>query len=131
MLNTQLRPVDGENPSQARGHLQLKLRQVSGGTPDDSYEVAWKGKIFNPAGEAFTSGGIYVPPDPVRPVLMLFEGARDNSRRINLRGRGRLTAAQAEALIATPEDFAAVFATVALPGGTIAGDFGSTAPDDN
>ncbi|MFQ5572029.1 MAG: hypothetical protein ACE5G0_20320 [Rhodothermales bacterium] len=133
VFNTQLRPLPGENPSQARGHLQIKLRKLGAGPPDDqvgvappddTYTVEWKGKIFNPAGETFTGGGIFqaVPPDPIRPVFSLpFDPSREGI--IITGGRDVLPAAQAEALIASPENFVALFTTVANPAGALGGRF--------
>lgn len=124
VLNTHLRPVGRDNPSEAHGPFQLKLQQVSGVTPTPFYAVEWQGHLFNPAGETFTGGQVGgVTPDPFRPVLVVLAGARERSRKIDLRGEARLPAAQAEALIARPQDFQAVFMTEALPGGALGGRF--------
>lgn len=130
VLNTQLRPVDDENPSRAHGHLQLKIREVSGVDPEPFYEVKWKGKVFNPAGETFTGGAIKgVRPNDDRPVLVLFDGARDTSQKINLDGQGRLSTAQAEAILAQPEAFQALLITTALPERALWGIFGGVDPE--
>lgn len=131
VFNTQLRPLPGDNPSQAYGHFQLKLQQVSGVSPNPFYEAAWKGTLFNPGGEIVTGGQVSgISPQPFRTVLVLMEGARETSRKIDLLGEGRLTEAQGEAIIASPEAFLAVYMTAALPEGAVAGTFGNTPPGD-
>ena len=131
VFNTQLRPLPGDEPSEAYGHFQLKLQRVSGVSPNPFYKATWKGTLFNPAGEIVTGGQVSgISPQPFRPVLVLMEGARETSRKIDLRGAGRLSEGQAEAIIAHPERFLAVYMTAAMPEGAVAGNFEGTTPDD-
>jgi len=128
VFNTQLRPVEADIPSEARGHLQLKIRQVSGVDPSPFYEVEWKGKLFNPAGELFTGGDVKgSTPDDSRPVLRVFD-VRSSEAVIVLEGAGRLPTAQAEVLIASPGRFGVLFTTAVLPDGALAGDFSGVDP---
>lgn len=65
VLNTQLRGiVDPEiEPSQAYGHVQLKLFDLGDGT----FQVEWSGKIFNPARETFTAGYVGIMDPDIEP----------------------------------------------------------------
>lgn len=135
VLNTQLRGIIDPDiaPSAAYGHLQVKLTDNG----DDTFSVEWKGRIFNPGGEAFASGvvGIIVPlPQP--PFLTLFRFASSDAVScgvIDFDSDGIidpeiLPAAIANSWITNPDIHEARFSTVDRPDGAIVGNFGVADP---
>lgn len=136
VLVTELCPIEGRTLSRARGELTLALERLD----ERWYRVLWTLSISNPDRETFTQGEILDahppdpvkerchPPDPVQPpptearsVLVLFQDTRASSATIRLRGEATLTAATAQAMIARPHSFMAVFATAAQPDGALGG----------
>jgi hypothetical protein len=140
VLNAQLRPLASapstEPPSMAWGHIQVKIRYDP--PPDDTYPVAWQGRIFNPDEETLTSGGIFFgsipPPDdgvplaPENEVLQVIAGGvgipPTSDAMVSLSG-SLLTGRRGEDMIGHPRDY---FAWVATSEGAIAGEF---RPDDD
>jgi hypothetical protein len=142
VLNAQIRGiVDPEiEPSAAYGHVQFKLTDNG----DATFAVEWKGRIFNPAGEAFVSGvvGIIYPdilpppggevPLPSPPFLTLFRFAASDAVScgvVDVDSDGIINpdvvpAAIAESWIINPEIHEIRLASVERPDGSIAGTFG-------
>lgn len=138
VINVQLRAIDPEDattdPSAARGHLQLKLRNAGDGT----YAVQWSGRIFNPSGESFIGGGIYsIGEVDGRPILNFGfvapdvgdkdTGVTGCSTAVRVEGSAFLPAVQAEVIVEDPNIFEVRFSTRALPRGAIAGNLGGSA----
>jgi len=150
VLNTQLRavtPADGSTASAAYGHLQVKLQDNGDGT----FTVDWKGRIFNPAREAITSGqvGIINPevePPPVGggeipltppPVFTFFRFAATDAvdcSVIDFDSQGIVNpevmpAAIANNWIVNPDVHEARFMSVERMAGAVAGTFGAGTPE--
>lgn len=150
VLNTQLRGIINPDiaPSPAYGHVHIKLTDNG----DDTYSVGWSGRIFNPAGETFTSGivGIIDPdiePPPAggeedppilvaTPVLTFFRLGTDgvSCGVIDFDSQGIidpqiLPAEVALRVIINPEIHVASFVTTQHATGAIAGSFGAGSPE--
>ncbi len=143
VLNTQLRGIIDPDitPTPAWGHVQLKL------TDDDEegYRVEWKGKIFNPKNEVFTSAVIINPDiiptsahgdgDPPivigRVVYRLFNTSTQSCGILLLDSQGitdeeHMPADIAQAMIINPEIHQLI--VVSSSGGVMAGRFGLPDP---
>jgi len=124
VLGTRLHSIGGGDFT---GHLHLRLRATR---DDTGYLLSITGLILNHAGEMFITGDILqVAPEPThRPVLTLFRDGEATCRVISLRGEGVIDAALARQMIASPSQFAAVFATAAQPDGALLGVFKNPGP---
>ncbi|HZD05226.1 MAG TPA: hypothetical protein VE173_09920 [Longimicrobiales bacterium] len=68
VLNTQLAGIIDPDiePSPGYGHLQVVLTELEDGT----YQVDWKGTLFNPGGETFSLGVLGISSEPPERVVL-------------------------------------------------------------
>lgn len=128
VYNFQLRAIDDPNirPSAAHGHLQLKATLLG----DGSVRIAYKGQIFNPAGERFTGfslGSTRLGRSSILIALGNVGGVSD--RRIDPEDATIVSAEVAARLYGTPDTIddpnllVVTFFTTRQPGGALRGEY--------
>lgn len=75
VLNAQLRGIINPDiePSEAWGHVQLKLTENADGT----FAARWRGRIFNPSAEVFIRGTAGIIDPDIDPILTFFRLGTD------------------------------------------------------